>query len=702
MNVSVIIPCVTGFFCFALAVFVLFRDRRPLVHRIFVAGMMAFGCEAFLTALSLRSLVLGEILFWQRLRMIATALLPGCWLLFALSFGRVNAKIVVKKFRWVWVGSLVVLLTLSSIFQRDLLRGTPYVDQSLKWTIALGPAGYLFYISFIAGAILILMGLEETLRSAVGQMRWQIKFVILGLGGIFAFRLYSGSQILLFSSINSNLEMANIGTLLVACVFVAIAFNRLPALKIDVYFSRSFLYGSLTILVAGMYFIVVGLLAKIASYLHLHEFVYVEAFWVFLAFLGLGVLFLSERVKRSLKQFVSLHFKRPHYDYRKEWMDFTHATTSMTEMKLLSSAVAKKVSRTFDAPSASIWLLDETGEDLELGGSTALTDERGRNLVGSCRGWKDLIAQMREQHLPVDFSRTKEKWAIDFAERNTDYLGRASIRFCVPLSSGGELLGILTMGDRVAEDPYSPEDIDLLRTLSDQTAGMLLNLKLFERLRKAKETEAIQTMAAFMMHDLKNLASMLSLTVENLPVHYDNPEFRNDAVKLFRQSVVKIEDLCSQLVLMSQKIELKPKQVDLNSLVARALAGLNGKEKICIVQDLCPMPKLMVDGEQIQKVLTNLVLNAKEAIDEIGEIHVKTGREDSWVVLCVSDTGCGMSKEFMEKSLFRPFKTTKKRGMGIGLYHSQMIVEAHHGKIEVESEIGRGTTFRVYLPTKSM
>jgi signal transduction histidine kinase len=149
---------------------------------------------------------------------------------------------------------------------------------------------------------------------------------------------------------------------------------------------------------------------------------------------------------------------------------------------------------------------------------------------------------------------------------------------------------------------------------------------------------------------------------------------------------------------MSQKIELKPKPEDLNSLVARTLGGLNGAGKICIVQDLCPMPKLMLDGEQIQKVLTNLVLNAKEAIDEIGEIHVKTGREDGWVVLCVSDTGCGMSNEYIEKSLFHPFKTTKKRGMGIGLYHSQMIVEAHHGKIEVESELGKGSTFKVFLP----
>ena len=200
MNVRVIIPCVTGFFCFALAVFVLLRDRRALVHRVFVAGMMAFGFEAFLTAQSLRSLVPDEILFWQRLRMIATAILPGCWLLFALSFGRLNAKTVVRKFRWVWLGSLVVPLALNGIFYKYLLRGAGNLGPSLKWTITLGTAGYLFYISFIAGAILILMGLEETLRSAVGQMRWQIKFVVLGLGGIFAFRLYSGSQILLFSS----------------------------------------------------------------------------------------------------------------------------------------------------------------------------------------------------------------------------------------------------------------------------------------------------------------------------------------------------------------------------------------------------------------------------------------------------------------------------------------------------------------------
>jgi signal transduction histidine kinase len=107
-----------------------------------------------------------------------------------------------------------------------------------------------------------------------------------------------------------------------------------------------------------------------------------------------------------------------------------------------------------------------------------------------------------------------------------------------------------------------------------------------------------------------------------------------------------------------------------------------------------------VDRDQIQKVLINLVLNATEAVGSPGEIRVSTDQIDGWAVLSVRDNGCGMSKEFIERSLFRPFQTTKSRGMGIGLFHSKKIVEAHHGRIEVESDAGNGSTFRVMLPVK--
>jgi signal transduction histidine kinase len=97
-------------------------------------------------------------------------------------------------------------------------------------------------------------------------------------------------------------------------------------------------------------------------------------------------------------------------------------------------------------------------------------------------------------------------------------------------------------------------------------------------------------------------------------------------------------------------------------------------------------------------VLTNLILNASEAVGDDGKIRVTTCANNGWVALSVSDNGCGMSNEYMDQWLFKPFKTTKKRGTGIGLFQSKMIVEAHNGLIEVESREGKGSTFKVLLP----
>ena len=243
--------------------------------------------------------------------------------------------------------------------------------------------------------------------------------------------------------------------------------------------------------------------------------------------------------------------------------------------------------------------------------------------------------------------------------------------------------------------------MDLLKTIADQTAGSLLNLKLSEDLRKAKEMEAFQTMSSFMMHDLKNLASTLSLTVQNLPNHFDNPEFRNDALKVMQQGVSKINSMCSHLSMLSQKMELKKVETELNQLVNASLSCLNGSCKVSLIQNLQPVPRLVMDPEQVEKVLTNLILNANEATGNGGEIRLTTEYKDGWAILSVSDNGCGISKEFMERSLFHPFKTTKRQGMGIGLFQSKMIVEAHKGRIEVESEEGKGSVFKVMLPLKT-
>ena len=97
-------------------------------------------------------------------------------------------------------------------------------------------------------------------------------------------------------------------------------------------------------------------------------------------------------------------------------------------------------------------------------------------------------------------------------------------------------------------------------------------------------------------------------------------------------------------------------------------------------------------------MVTNLVLNAREAVSPAGEVRIETSQNNGWAILAVSDNGCGMAPEFLGRSLFRPFQTTKKNGLGIGLFQSKMIVEAHKGRIQVESQPGKGTTFRMILP----
>jgi signal transduction histidine kinase len=130
------------------------------------------------------------------------------------------------------------------------------------------------------------------------------------------------------------------------------------------------------------------------------------------------------------------------------------------------------------------------------------------------------------------------------------------------------------------------------------------------------------------------------------------------------------------------------------------LDRLKGMPQAELIRELQPLPRILADREQIQSVVNNLVLNARDALGSGGRIRVRTEHIDSSVVLTVIDNGCGMSAAFMKDSLFRPFQSAKKKGLGIGMFQSRRIVETHGGSIWVESEPGRGSTFRVSLPVK--
>jgi signal transduction histidine kinase len=188
--------------------------------------------------------------------------------------------------------------------------------------------------------------------------------------------------------------------------------------------------------------------------------------------------------------------------------------------------------------------------------------------------------------------------------------------------------------------------------------------------------------------------------LENLPTHFDDPEFREDALRGLGSAVRRITEFIDRLGSLRRKMEMRPEKADLNQLVIAALEGIGTSPELELVSDLETCKPVLADREQIQSVITNLLINAKDAVNGRGRIRVSTSEENDRVVLSVEDNGCGMTPEFLSESLFRPFHTTKKKGLGIGMFQSKMIVEAHGGSMVARSAPQHGTTFVVTLPRK--
>jgi putative PEP-CTERM system histidine kinase len=311
------------------------------------------------------------------------------------------------------------------------------------------------------------------------------------------------------------------------------------------------------------------------------------------------------------------------------------------------------------------------------------------------------LAGLRNVLEPFNLEKAKQDWAEPLKQISFSQFREGGDRVGIPLVAAERWLGLVILADRVSAVRYTFEERDLLKCIGDQIAASLLNLLLTGELMLGKEREAFQNISAFFVHDLKNTASTLNLMLQNLPVHFDDPAFREDALRGISKTADRINQLIGRLSVLRHKLELKPIECDLNQLVAEALETLNGASDVEVVQELRPLPKLLADREQLQSVITNLLLNAREAVSARGQVTVRTDHGDGWAALSVADNGCGMSPGFLRDSLFRPFQTTKKKGLGIGMFQSKMIVEAHRGNIQVKSELGIGTTFRIMLPLKA-
>lgn len=655
------------------------RNRSLTTYALSALFFLAAALELF-DSLAVRNPE--DLLFWKKYSLLAEALLPPLWLLFSLTYARRSEERGIS-------GTQQALLVLSPVFflsavflpAESFFHSPDFAEERILF---LGNAGFLFYIGILVYVVVSLVNLETTLFTAAKSARWKIKFEILGAGLLAALAIFYYSQVLLYRSINMSLLPVRSVVTINAVLFMLYArVKRLGRVRVSV--SRQMAYRSVVIFAVGLYLLGLGLVGEGMRYFGPSTRKVLVASLAFISGMGLLLFFLSEKVRRTIEVLLHKHFYTKKYDYRTQWIQFTDRLSSSKTGEELLKAVLSGFCETFGTGGAALFQYDE---ERRVYTNTVVFEMQPMDTL--IADGNPLVESMKSSRRI--FSAKDGDAAIEASNR--EFLARNRISFAVPLHSNGTFEGFIAMGKLINKrEEYTYEDYDLMRTFARHASSVVLNLKLSEKLSNAREMEALGKISAFVVHDLKNLVFTLSLMVDNAKEYMDNPDFQQDMLQSLDITIGKMKRLITKLRNFEEKESLNRKASDLQIIAFETVSMVNTGEVRVEARPVIAE----VDVEEIQKVLLNLILNAFDATGGKGPVHVEVGENDS-AFLRVRDKGCGMTEEFQRKHLFKPFTTTKGKGLGIGLYQCRQIVEAHGGHIEVSSAPGKGSVFTVTLP----
>ncbi len=622
--------------------------------------------------------------FWEKIALAGQILLPGPWLAFSLMFGRANPSQYVTRWRiGLWASAA---LTMGALAVLGLGR---FITDDF----ALEREGFWGSVFLLLAFTTVVANFERTFRAADHDQRWRIKYFVLGIVSIMVVMIYALSQALLFSAVEPSIAPLVSTAILLGCGLITFSLVRHRLLDVDVFVSRYVVYNSVTVVAVGGYLLAVGAAAQAVKSLGNTLSAYLGSLLVLVCLVALGILLLSYDVRKRLKVFIDRHFFKYKYDYRKEWLELTERLSSKPTVGEIAPALAVMIFETFWIKRTILWLADDREREfLVVYGEAALP--------GTMRWDPATVAVLAARDYPmlpdapVDHP---QRLALDIPQRAA--LEALNVSILVPLMVQSRVIGILGLSPSQSGFTLGDEDYDLMRTMAKQAAGNLFNAQLSHQLVSSKEMEAFHAFSTFLLHDLKNFVSMLSLLVDNMRRNFDNPAFRQDALASLSQTVEKMTRLMDRLRALSHLPEPAYEAVDLNALAHAVLAELSPSVRSKLVPDFREVPLVRADPAQLKQVLTNLVLNAEEATARDGEIRVATRVEDGMVACSVSDNGQGMAPDFLQTRLFKPFATTKSQGFGIGLYQSKTIVEAHGGRVRVQSREGEGSTLTFSIPS---
>jgi putative PEP-CTERM system histidine kinase len=618
-----------------------------------------------------------------RLELAAEVARNGAWLallLYILHLRLPSGAVLPTPLRF--IRFLCIVLVGGLLFSSAIPFIAPTQPVLARWVGNLG-----LVLLTVIGLVLV----EQVYRSTRPEDRWAIKFLCLGLGGLFVYDIYLYANAALFNSVDAQVWAARGYVAALVTPLIAVSAARNPEWAAPVGLSRSMAFHTASLLGAGIYLL---MMAGAGYYLRLFGGEWgdvVQTVFIFAAAMLLVLLLFSGTLRARLRVFLSKHFFSYRYDYREEWLKFTRTLTEGQPGEQLCERAVEALARLVESPGGALWMREG-----DMGYPRA-----------SHWNWADFNGTETADSPFVQWLASKQ-WVVDLDEMKTrrDLYGDldmpAWIRqddeawLVVPLMMHDELLGFVVLKHSLGNVSFNWEVSDLLKVAARQAAAHLAQMRASNQLIVARQFESFNRTTTFIIHDLKNLVAQLSLLLSNAEKHKHNPEFQADMLGTVESAVARMNKVLAQLRRGSDAAQAQ--SVALADILADAAASKQAF-KLRPAVDLPPASlRVRAERERLTRAIGHLLQNALEATPPGGQVTLRGYEESAQAIVEIADTGSGMDEEFIRTRLFQPFDSTKGAGMGIGAYECRETVRALDGQLEVESAPGHGTRFRISLP----
>lgn len=458
--------------------------------------------------------------------------------------------------------------------------------------------------------------------------------------------------------------------------------------------SRTVTFQTFSLLIIGVYLVAMVLIAQWLSYKGGSFARLMELGFLTIASAAALLLLPSKRLRGWLKVTLTKHFFQHRYDYREEWLRFTQTIgSSGTEALPLGERAVQSVADIAECPAGLLLAPGEDGDltlaarwnwpEIEVPGN-AMPAEAVRffereNFIADLEDVRGGRCAKADSTLVPDWLLNDPKaWAL------------------VPLIHYERLVGMVVLARPSFSRKFDWEDFDLLRVVGQQLASYLAENSSQLALVEANRFDDFHRRIAFVMHDIKNLASQLSLLARNAERHADKKEFRDDMLVTLRNSADKLNALISRLSRYGNGVVESMEQISAGAVMASVVNRFGGHPQVMLAQ--CDDMQITANSESLEQVLVHLVQNGLDASENASPVFISLVADGLNARFEVVDSGSGMSPEFTRSKLFKPFVSTKNGGFGIGAFEARELVKAMRGRLEVESREGLGSRFTVRIP----